>query len=121
MIIKPYEYIERYVNDNPPYSNEKDFVWGVEYSFYVDYDFEDCIGPIHYYKKWLKEHKIDYQFNKIIHIKLNHKHSFVYFMFYNDIKTLTKDKYNDLVNEFSFYQKQAEEMKKLNKLTKDFE
>ena len=42
-------------------------------------------------------------------------------MFYNDIKTLTKDKYNDLVNEFSFYQKQAEEMKKLNKLTKDFE
>lgn len=120
MIVHPFECIERFINWNPSYYNEKDFVWGVEYSFYDWYNFEDCIGPVHVYKKWLTEHKINYQFNKIIYVKLEHKHSFVYFMSYNDMKNITKDKYNDLVSEFSFYHKQAEVMKKLNRLTEDF-
>lgn len=120
MIVHPFECIERYVNENPSYFNEKNFVWGFEYSFY-DGDFEDCISPVHVYKRWLKNHEIDYQFNKIIHIKLEHKQSFMYFMSYNEMKNLTKDKYNDLVSEFSLYHKQTEVTKKLNKLTEDFE
>lgn len=121
MEIHAFEYVKRYVNENPSYFNENDFVFGVEFSFFDRWDFEDCIGPVHYYKKWLKENNIYYQFNKVTHIiKAEHQHSFVYFMTYDEMKNLTKDKYNNLIEGFSFYQKQAEIMKKLNKVNEDF-
>ena len=121
MVIQPFEYVERYINENPSYFNEKDFVWGVEFSFFDRWDFEE-IGPVHFYKKWLNENNIDYQFNKVTHLmRVEHQHSFVYFMTYAEMKNLTKDKYNNLIEGFSFYQKQAEIMKKLNKANEDFE
>lgn len=116
MRIFPYNGIKAYIDVR----NNDNYIWGIEYTIFTALK-ETYVAPVHYGKDWLKEHNITYKFDTFISIKKMSEESLIYFMTYEDLKSITEDKYNWIISKFSLIEKKAEVKKKLQNIKEDFQ
>lgn len=116
MNIFPYNGIQAYID----MSNKDNYIWGIEYTIFKNLE-QTYVAPVHYGKDWLEVHNITYKFDTFTPIKKMSEQSLVYFMTYEDLKSITEDKYNWIISKFRLKEKKAEVKKRLQNIKEDFQ